>query len=282
MYYYILILTFALLSPSTKVSAESRADQSIHVPAKDDQLIGSPAISRVQQVPLPDTGLGKSIRNHFVVIATPAPTLDEARARERASLKRLLVDPTTSARILENYYQKIGEHRYFERWSTIKVLADLKTPSAHKLLSEIASSKLPPERAKDLHHRSTKESEIMIRLRAVDGLGALGRNGNIDASNDLYRIITTDQTNVAVKRRAIRAYLAIDGDSAKRAIRLKKELPDAFHGSITLHVTSENEFIRRIKQMEKSRGKYVRSKSSVRTTSGSDSNDKPPKVRRTE
>ena len=192
--------------------------------------------------PFPDSEAGRALHRHMVLMSTPAPTLEEARERVAASLERLRADPAGNAGVLAETYERLDEGEYLLRWTLMRMLADLETGESRDLLAAVAHAPLPPERLEDTHYGSTRERELTIRLRAVEGLSALARAGDRSAEEDLLKLASRGEEGTGVQLRAIKGYLSAGGDSRERAALLSRALPESLHDVLTVEVTSAEEF----------------------------------------
>jgi hypothetical protein len=135
--------------------------------------------SQPQDVELfPDTPTGKQLRAHMMVLAIPAPTMKEADSKYMASVVELKKNPGEAVKLVHAAYKKIDDQHYFNRWGLVKTLGDLESTKASQPLADIATSTIPPEKSSDLHHFSTQEEELIIRIRAVEGLAVLAQRGD--------------------------------------------------------------------------------------------------------
>lgn len=198
----------------------------------------------------PDTDLGRRLRDHMIALAMPAEMPAEADRRYAESLEGLRRSPTEVADLLTAAYREIEPTRYYERWGLAKTLADLQAPAAYDTLAQIARAPLPPERNEDLHHFSTREEEVIIRLRALEGLALLAAQGHKAADADLLSLaIDRPDSNSAIQTRAIKAYLRAGPDYEARAKLLRGRLPKRMHGIVTLDVTPQKDFEARVREL---------------------------------
>lgn len=204
-----------------------------------------------QEVELfPDTKLGLKLREHMLALALPAEMPEDADRRYTESLAELRKSPQEVVKLLAGAYRKIEPTRYFERWCLAKTLADLEAPAAYETLPSIARTPLPPERNKDPHHFSTQEEEVIIRLRAVDGLALLAAQGHEAAKADLLSLaIKPSYPNRAIQTRAIKGYLRSGSDYEARAKLLRGQLPKEMHSIVTIDVTPQKEFEARVSEL---------------------------------
>jgi len=199
----------------------------------------------------PNTPLGNQLRDHMMVLALPAETVEEADARYNKSLTELKRYAAEATRILYDVYNRTEARHYFNRWGVVKTLGELGDLQATQYLSEIADSKLPPETSQDLHHFSTQEEEVIIRIRAIEGLGQLAKQDR-NADMILYRI-ATDSTNknTALRVRAIKAWLRSGKNTDERVKMLQSRLDKSLHEYITVTVTDPEVFAKNMEGIKK-------------------------------
>lgn len=198
----------------------------------------------------PDTVVGKALDEHLLVLALPAEDPQEADRRAAESLDGLREQPGEAVELLIAAYRDIAEDRYYDRWALVKTLADLEAKEAYETLSSIARSPLPAERHEDTHHFSTQEDEIMIRLRAVEGLAALAGQGHEAAEKDLFALATGEPyASSGVRVRAIKAFIRSGSDREARVKQLVGRLPEELHAVATLEVTPQQEFEARVTEL---------------------------------
>jgi hypothetical protein len=224
--------------------------------SKEDQAARNDDSSSVTDIKLeevilfPDSQLGQKLNYHMKVLSLPTETIEEADQLYDKSLIELRKHPDEVIKLLSEAYKNIEENRYFDRWSLVKTLGDLQITEAYSVLSTIAKSTIPGEKLKDLHHFSTQEEEQIIRLRAVEGLAALAKQGHKWAEEDLLTLaLNTDSLFLAIRKRAIKGYLSAGKDIDTRIEFLKSKLPKEVHGVITLETTPPEVFQDRVKAL---------------------------------
>lgn len=164
-----------------------------------------------------------------------------AEERYQASLEELRKNPEESIRILKDVYQKVEETQYFERWKLVETMSAIQDEAALAPLSEIAVTPIPPEKYERVEHApSSTAQESNIRVTALDGLAYLARDGHEEAEGVLLQS-SRDNTDVTVRRRAIRGYLAAGDNYEERATKLKSIVPEEQHNLIHLDVTPISE-----------------------------------------
>ncbi len=200
----------------------------------------------------PNTPIGIQLSNHMMILALPAETMEEADAKYNASLSELKKNPVEVVVLLNKAYKKTEVKHYFNRWAIVKTLGDLESIQTIKPLSDIIFSEIPPETSMDLHHFSTQEEEVIIRIRAIEGLGMLSKRGDSTATRILLQL-ALDSTikNSALRLRSIKAYLRGGRNTDERVQLLKSRLDKSLFGIITVSTTEPEEFIKKMEGTKK-------------------------------
>ncbi len=127
-----------------------------------------------------------------------------AEANYQRSLSQLRDEPKI-AEALFILYQKIPADSYLYRTMIVETLKESKTDVALDFLQEIATIKIP----RDLHPENpeidTRLDEIVIRITAVEGIGALALAKNPRAEELLKKLINHEE--LSVRQMAVRYYL---------------------------------------------------------------------------
>ncbi len=203
-------------------------------------------------VVFPNTALGNQLKDHMMILSMPAETIEEADAKYNASITELKKNATEAIVLLNDAYNKTEAKHYFNRWGIVKTMGELENPSAVKPLADIAFSKIGPEESKDLHHFSSQEEEAVIRIRAIEGLGLLAKQGDAYADRTLLQIaLDSTISNSAMRLRAIKAYLRSGKNTDERAKLLSSRLDKSWQDVITTSVTSPEEFIKKMDSITK-------------------------------
>jgi len=197
----------------------------------------------------PDTELGQKLKQHIRIIALPAENMAEADENYSKSLVELRKTPAEAVKLLDEAYQKIEDRHYFNRWAMVNTLGDLAHAEAYKSLTSIAHTAIPAEKSGDLHHFSSQEEEIIIRVRAVEGLATLAKQGNKDADQTLLDLALNSPLNSAIQLRAIKGYLNAGRDTDVRVKTLTRKLDKSLHDVITAQVTPPEEFAKRVEEL---------------------------------
>jgi cbb3-type cytochrome oxidase subunit 3 len=199
----------------------------------------------------PNTPVGNLLQNHMMVLAMPAETIEEADAKLAASLAELKKNKEEAVSLLADAYKKTEARHYFNRWGLVKTLGDLESNTATKHLTDIALAPIPQETSKDLHHFSTQEEEVIIKVRAIEGLGTLAKAGDRTADAVLLRLaLDSTNKNTAIQLRAIKAYLRAGKDTNERAKLLTSRLDKSMHDIITTAVTAPEEFTQKMETIK--------------------------------
>jgi hypothetical protein len=200
----------------------------------------------------PNTVLGKLLQNHMMILAMPAETIEAADAKYDSSLVEIKKNGAEAVALLTEAYNKTAARHYFNRWGLVKTLGDIGNNIAAQPLSTIIFSKIPEETSQDLHHFSTQEEEVIIRLRAVEGIGMLAKNGDRYSERILLQLaLDSTQKNSAIQLRAIKAYLRAGKNTDEREKLLKSKLDKKLHDIITTAVTAPQEFISKMENIKK-------------------------------
>ncbi len=213
-------------------------------------------------VVFPNTSMGNQLRDHMMIVALPAETIEEADAKYNGSLTELKKNPQEAINLLNEAYQKTEARHYFNRWGIVKTLGDLQNAHAIEPLTKIALSRIPPETSEDLHHFSSQEEEVVIRIRAIEGLGVIAKSGDKIADETLLRIaLDSAIDNSAMQLRAIKAYLRAGKNTDERIRSLKSKLNTGMHDIITVAVTNPDEFVKNMESIKKLSDKKTKSES---------------------
>jgi len=241
----VLIYWFFLRDRADKLSDEDQLAL-----AQDSGQAGAPAPQ--DSVVFPDTPVGNQLRDHMMVVALPAETIEEADAKYNSSLGELKKNMQEAISLLNDAYEKTDARHYFNRWGIVKTLGDLQNAYATGPLAKIALSQIPQETSKDLHHFSSQEEEVVIRIRAIEGLGLIAKSGDKAADETLLRIaLDSANQNSAMQLRAIKAYLRAGKNTDERIRSLKSRLNTNMHDVITIAVTNPDEFVKNMESIKK-------------------------------
>ena len=216
----------------------------------------------------PNTPIGVKLQNHIMVLAMPAETIEEADAKYLASITELKKNPVEVVNLLSEAYRKTEAKHYFNRWGIVKTLGDVESRLATPILSEIVLSKIPDETSKDLHHFSSQEEEVVIRIRAVESLGSLARFGDKSADSLILRLaLDSTIANSAIRIRAIKSYIRAGKNSDERIRYLKSRVNKNLHDVITSSVTSPDEFSSKMDAIKKLSSDTTKNKKAERPSS---------------
>lgn len=140
-----------------------------------------------------------------------------------ASLVTLRQSAADAAPAIKHTYAALPAESYVERWSLVKVLADMNHPATLKPLENIATAPLPAAQGGDATHVLAEET--IIRTTAAEGIAQLAATGQADA---LAALLQNCQSPVfSVKQVSVQAYLAAGGPTARAT--LERLLPPAQH-----------------------------------------------------
>ena len=199
----------------------------------------------------PASTLGGQLQEHMMVLAMPAETIEEADLNYQNSINELKKNAGQAVILLSDAYKKTEAKHYFNRWGIVKTLGDIEDISAYPTLADIVRSDIPPETSSDLHHFSTQEEEVIIRIRAIESLGMLARSGSKASDSLLLRLaLDSTITNSAIRIRAIKSYLKAGKNSEERLRILRSRIGEDYRDMVTLSVTPPEEFIKNMEAIK--------------------------------
>jgi hypothetical protein len=116
----------------------------------------------------------------------------------------------------------------------------MRMPEAFPYLAKIANATLPPDRMPENAEVNTRESEVVIRITAVEGLSALAQQESREADDMLLRLVKND--DLTVRQMAARGYLSSPiGNPEERLKQLMEMVPKEEHWYLTLQPTNIRE-----------------------------------------
>ncbi|EPX59703.1 hypothetical protein D187_002447 [Cystobacter fuscus DSM 2262] len=177
----------------------------------------------------PSSTVGDLLTRHLNLMVSVG---EEVESRYQESLRLIQKEPE-AVRLLQDAYSKTVETEYFLRWQLVYTLASLNQRDALSGLVRIAVSTIPAERGSAEFFTTGQESNI--RVAAVDGLASLAKLGVTEAGSYLLRL--SQHSDLSIRQRAVRGYLAAGPDYDARVKLLQANLPTSDHGLITLRVT---------------------------------------------
>jgi hypothetical protein len=140
-----------------------------------------------------------------------------------AALNSLRQNVTEAAPLIAKLYLAAPAPAYIDRWSLVKVLADLHHPSALSHLDAIVSAPLPPAQGEGAERKLAEET--IIRTTAAEGIARQAGTGDAGA---LALLLKNCQSPVfSVKQTSVQAYLAQGGPQARAT--LERLLPANEH-----------------------------------------------------
>lgn len=145
---------------------------------------------------------------HLESFGAVGPT---AQARFDASLANLRKDPRGAVRAAKGLYGSAPKQDYASRTIAAMTLRQLETHEALDVLKEIASEPIPEGLVADGHGESPAQAEAVLRMVALDGLGALAKRGNGGAQEALVQFMKSGPA--LVRRSAAQEYVEAAGYS---------------------------------------------------------------------
>jgi hypothetical protein len=160
-------------------------------------------------VPLPATELAQHVR----AAVTHLNTLS-GDTRYAASLNSLKQNAAEAAPVIAQLYRATPETAYVERWSLVKVLADLHHPQSLSHLDAIANTPLPAAQGEGADR--TLCEETMIRTTAAEGIARQAGTGDAGALALLLKNCLNPI--FSVRQASVQAYLAHGGPQARATL----------------------------------------------------------------
>ena len=142
---------------------------------------------------------------------------EDAEVNYRQALEELGKRGEEAVDVLVAEYEALPEDRYFDRWSLVQLLSELREPSAAPALNRIITSRIPAEKAKGSHDASTVAEEVIIRTTAVEGVVRLSADGVEEARKILLR--HARNRTFSIRRASVQGLLETGEDADKRELR---------------------------------------------------------------
>lgn len=210
-----------------KNSKKQKSSEHKHVHEKQSRL----EIFESRSI-FPKTILGEKLGSWFDTLDSTDPGASDLAEKFLAELKEM---PEAASKELANSYQELPREQFLARYKLAYMLEGLETDFAANALNSIATEKIPEDLPKFTGHGSIDHiaREIMIKSRAIGGLGKLALNGNSDARETIFQVINLS-SDITIKRDAIHAYLSSSKEIEQDTKNLKSLLPEKEHHLISL------------------------------------------------
>ena len=165
---------------------------------------------------VPETAAGMLLRD---LVATMHGAGDDAEERYQNALRQACEDPDALLVEVARALGDCSERDYALRWSLVYTAGQLKNPASLPLLKTVVTTPIPPERSRDPHSFSTVAEDTALRTTAVEGVAALARDGDEQATRALLGFLDID--SISIRRSAVQGLLA-----APNADDLRDEIVD--------------------------------------------------------
>jgi hypothetical protein len=142
---------------------------------------------------------------------------ENAERNYQQALEELRKRGEDAVDVLAGEYEALPEDRYFDRWSLVQLLSELRQPAAAAPLNRIITSRIPAEKAKGSHDASTVAEEVIIRTTAVEGVVRLSADGVEEARRILLR--HARNRTFSIRRASVQGLLETGDDADKRELR---------------------------------------------------------------
>jgi hypothetical protein len=180
----------------------------------------------------PKTPAGQQIKEHFTAMAGVGK---DAEANYQKSLAAMRANPALTPVLME-VYDAIPEEDYFRRTLVVETLKEMHSADALPYLVRIANATIPIDRLPKNTEMDTRESEIVIRITAVQGLSTLAAGNSKAASDSLLKLV--GHSDLTVRQMAARGYLGSSlGNKDENLKRLQKLIPKEEHWYLTTQLT---------------------------------------------
>jgi len=151
------------------------------------------------------------------------------------ALNDLRHNAAEAAPLIAQLYHAAPEPAYLDRWSLVKVLADLQQPDSLRHLQTIASAPLPAAKGPGAERQLSEET--MIRTTAAEGIASQAGTGDSAA---VALLLKNCQSPIfSVRQASVQAYLDHGGPQARAT--LEKLLPANERFVLDIRATSPAE-----------------------------------------
>jgi hypothetical protein len=140
------------------------------------------------------------LRAHLALINGSAMSAEQ----HADSLAALRKNPGPTVEALARAYHAQPKANYYQRWAMVETLGNLAVEEGYPILAEVADAPLPP-REGDPEHSAT-DQEMMIRFRAIEGLGRLSGRGHAGATAVLKQTMKSSERGL--RREAAQAFVS--------------------------------------------------------------------------
>jgi hypothetical protein len=195
----------------------------------DTPFLGSPDTVETKVVEHPFSFRGSQDKKLNALIVDAVNRMggvgEKAEDDYRQALEELGKRAEEAVEVVAAEYEALPEDRYFDRWSLVQLLSELREPAAASALNRIITSRIPAEKAKGSHDASTVAEEVIIRTTAVEGVVRLSADGVEEARKILLRHARS--RTFSIRRASVQGLLETGENADKRELRaLLKERGD--------------------------------------------------------
>ena len=133
---------------------------------------------------------------------------DEAEETARALLEQLRERAEDAVIATARLEARCPRRDYPRRWALIHLAGQLHHDAALPFLREVVLTPIPTEESANPHSFSTKKEETVLRVTAVEGVGALAARGNAQAVDSLLEFLSDD--SISIRRSSARSLVVVD------------------------------------------------------------------------
>jgi len=163
---------------------------------------------------------------------------DEQRAELQAPLRALRALPGDEvARAVEKAFEEAPADDFMARWSLVEMLRAVRTPAATALLARIARAPQPERAPGSADGLGEAELEVLVSVRALEGLRDLAVDGHAPALQALRGALDLPDRHRRVI--AVQGLLDAGGRTAAAAGELRRILRPEDHWMLDLRPVAE-------------------------------------------
>ena len=138
------------------------------------------------------------------------------------NLNELKKNPEPVIEEINRAYESAPIKAYHLRWAVVNLATMLENNSALSFFDRVIRADIPKEASKDLHRYSTVQKELMIRIRAVEGVKTLASSGDEDARKHLLDYV--ESTHFSIRKSAALSLLSLSNGAGYKE-RIARLIP---------------------------------------------------------
>ena len=167
-----------------------------------------------------NTDIGKQLTAYLVEM------YKEDADGKTAKLDELKKNPEPVVEEISRAYESAPITDYSLRWAIVNLAIMLEDTSALLFFDKVISDEIPTEASKDRHRFSTVQKELVIRIRAIEGVRVLAASGDESARKHLLDYVKSP--HFSIRKSSVMGILSLN-DSAEYKERIAKLIPSNEH-----------------------------------------------------